>query len=56
MGRNKERLSKEQSECLEYIRRAGSIPAAKKLAKSEKRFYPTTDWLAGLNLLFGGLK
>lgn len=51
MARNKERIRKEQKECMEYIKKAGSVPAARKLAKSEKRFYPTSDWLGGLNLL-----
>jgi hypothetical protein len=52
MARDKERIRREQSECAEYIRRAGNIPAARQLAKDEdNKTYSTSDWLGGLSSL-----
>lgn len=49
MARSKERITREQEECAEYIRQGGNIPTARMLAKEDGKTYQTSDWLGGLN-------
>jgi hypothetical protein len=48
-----ERLRHEKEVCMDYLRRAGSLPAARRLAKKDGITYNTSMWIGALSELFG---